>query len=145
MNLLLPCATGVEASVKRQLKSLGYGDCPAKNGRVSLEGDWRDIARLNVFLRSGERVLLVVGSFVAYTFDELFAGVHDLPWEEYLTAHSHILMDGKCVKSTLMAIKAAGGVAKKAIVSRLKETLHTRTLDEKGNGRSSGFRFMRTS
>jgi len=132
MKLLVPCAAGVEASVKRQLKSLGYGDCPAHNGRVSLNGDWRDLARLNVFLRSGERVLLVVGEFPAKSFDELYCGVNALPWEEYLTPHSRILMDGKCVKSTVMAVKAAGGVAKKAIVSRLKEKLRTRTLDEKG-------------
>lgn len=132
MNLLVPCAAGVEASVKRQLKRLGYGDCPANSGRVSLEGDWHDIARLNVFLRSGERVLLVIGTFEAHNFDELYDGVFALPWEEYLSSHSRILMDGKCVRSTIMAVKAAGGVAKKAIVGRLKEKLHLRTLDEKG-------------
>lgn len=113
MNLLVPCAAGVEASVKRQLKRLGYGDCPAHCGRVSLEGDWRDIARLNVFLRSGERVLLVIGTFEAHNFDELFDGVFALPWEEYLSPHSRILMDGKCVRSTIMAVKATAASQKR--------------------------------
>ncbi len=132
MRLLIPCAAGVEASVKRQLKDLGYGECPALNGRIALEGDFYDIARLNVFLRSGERVLIELGNFPASAFDELYDGVYALPWEEFLSAHSLIRMDGKSFKSALGAIKAAGGVAKKAIVSRLKEKLHTRTLDEKG-------------
>lgn len=132
MKLLIPCASGVEAPVKRQLKKLGYGDCPARNGRISLEGDWRDIARLNVMLRSGERVLICLAEFPARTFDELYEGVRAIPWEKYLTPHARILMDGKCFKSALMAVKASGGVAKKAVVNRLKEKLCAGTLDEKG-------------
>ena len=132
MKLLVPCAAGVEASVKRQLMALGYGECPAIGGRISLEGDWADVARLNIFLRAGERVLVAVGEFPATTFDELYDGVYSLPWEEFLTAHSQIRMDGKCFKSKLMAVKACGGVAKKAIVSRVKEKLGVRNLDENG-------------
>ena len=72
MTLLIPCATGVEAVVKRQLYMLGYGDCPAINGRIVVENcTWRDVARLNVFLRSGERVLLRLATFQATTFDML--------------------------------------------------------------------------
>ncbi len=132
MKLYLPVASGVEASVKRQLRQLGYGDCPAVNGRISLEGDWQDVARLNVCLRAAERVLIGVGEFPSPDFDALFEGVSALPWEDYLSAHTHILMDGKCVKSNLMAVKATGGVVKKAIAERLKRTLGTQTLDERG-------------
>lgn len=132
MKLLIPCATGLEATVKRQLNQLGYGNCPALNGRISLEGEWKDVARLNVFLRSGERVLVSLAEFPASTFDELFEGVFSVPWEEYLTPHSRILMDGKCVKSTLMAVKAAGGVCKKAVLRRLREKLGVSSFDEKG-------------
>lgn len=132
MKLYVPCAAGTEASVKRQLKALGYGDCPAQAGRIALEGDWKDVARLNVFLRSGDRVLIELGSFRAETFDELFEGVRALPFEEFLTPHSLVRMDGKSRKSRLMARKAAGGVAKKAIVERLGEKLGVRSLDETG-------------
>ncbi len=132
MKLYIPVASGVEASVKRQLKTLGYGDCPAEQGRISLEGDWTDVARLNVFLRAGERVLAETGRFPAASFDELFAGVYAIPWEEFLSPHARILMDGKSVKSTLGAVKAAGGVAKKAILKRLSEKLRVSSFDERG-------------
>lgn len=133
MELLIPCAFGLEQTVKRQLLALGYGNCPAQNGRILIkDAAFSDIARLNVFLRSGERVLLKLGEFRAETFDDLFEGVFALPFEEYLTRHSKILMDGKCYKSTLMAVKACGGVAKKAVVRRLKEKLHASSLDERG-------------
>lgn len=133
MKLSVPVASGVEASVKRQLKQLGYGDCPALQGRIRLEGGWQDVARLNVNLRAGERVLIELAQFPAPDFDALFEGVRAIPWEEYLGAHSRILMDGKCVESKLMAIKASGGVAKKAIVERLRAKLGVNTLDERGS------------
>ncbi|MCD8041090.1 MAG: class I SAM-dependent RNA methyltransferase [Clostridia bacterium] len=141
MKLYVPVAFGLEAVVKRQLNKLGYPDCPAANGRIAVEGGWQDVARINMFIRSGERVLAEVGSFKACTFDELYGGFYSIPWEEYLDAHSLILMDGKCVKSTLGAIKACGSVAKKAIINRLiqKKRLKINSLDEHGARTIVGF------
>lgn len=132
MELCVPAAAGVEASVKRQLRSMGYGDCPSLQGRICLAGDWQDVARLNVNLRAGERVLAVLGRFPAHDFDALFAGVSGIAWEEYCTPHTRILMDGKCRDSALMAVKASGGVVKKAIIERLRQKLGVRTIDESG-------------
>lgn len=134
MELMIPCASGLEAIVKRQLAQLGYPHAPAENGRLNLTGDWSDVARLNVFLRSGERVLIKLLSFHAETFDELFDGVYGIPWENWLDLHSLVLIDGKSVKSKLGAIKASGGVVKKAIMRRLCEKLHSRSprLEEDG-------------
>ena len=123
MKLLIPVAAGLEQITKRQLFSLGYEKAPADNGRIEVEGGWQDIARLNVFLRSGERVLILLSRFRATTFDELYEGVYAIPWEDWLTVDSRILMDGKSVQSVLAAIKAAGGVAKKAIIRRLADKL----------------------
>lgn len=125
MKLLIPVASGLEQTVKRQLLALGYDKAPADNGRLELEGDWNTIARLSVFLRSGERVLIQLAKFHAETFDELYEGVYAIPWEDWLTADSQILMDGKSVQSTLVAIKVSGGVAKKAIIRRLADKLKT--------------------
>ena len=69
MKLLIPVASGLEQITKRQLFSLGFTKAPAENGRIEVEGDWLSVARLNVFLRSGERVLIVLQRFPATTFD----------------------------------------------------------------------------
>lgn len=141
MELLIPVAFGLEQTTKRQLHALGYEKAPAENGRVFLTGDWSDIARLNMFLRSGERVLIRLSRFSAVTFDELYEGFYSIPWEEWLTVDSQILMDGKSVQSTLAAIKAAGGVAKKAIIKRLADKLKTgrKTFAETGARTVVGF------
>ncbi len=121
MKLLIPVAAGLEQTVKRQLFRLGYEKAPAFEGRIEVDGGWADIAKLNLFLRSGERVLIKLSEFPAKTFDELFDGVYAIEWENWLETDSKILMDGKSVSSTLGAIKAAGGVAKKAIIRRLSD------------------------
>ena len=123
MRLLIPVASGLEQITKRQLFTLGYEKAPADNGRIEVEGDWLDIARLNVFLRSGERVLILLARFRAVSFDELYEGVYQIPWENWLTVDSRILMDGKSVQSVLAAVKVSGGVAKKAIIRRLADKL----------------------
>lgn len=141
MKLLIPVASGLEQITKRQLFSLGFEKAPAENGRIEVDGDWQDIARLNVFLRSGERVLIALNRFHATTFDELYEGFYAIPWEEWLTIDSKILMDGKSVLSGLAAIKAAGGVAKKAIISRLADKARTgrKTFSETGARAIVGF------
>lgn len=136
MKLLIPVAAGLEGSVQRQLKSLGYKAAPAENGRIAVVGDIYDAARLNVFLRSGERVLIALASFSAATFDELYEGVYAVPWEKYLSRDSRIVMDGKSNQSVLGAIKAAGGVAKKAIIRRLADKL---SVSVKNGARTASF------
>lgn len=141
MRLSIPVAAGLEGVVKKQLYALGYGKSPAENGRIALEGDWTDVARLNVFLRSGERVLVVLSEFTATTFDELYDGFYAIEWENYLETDSKILMDGKSVSSKLAAVKVAGGVAKKAIIRRLadKKNKGRQTFSESGSRTIVGF------
>ena len=145
MELLIPVAAGLEQTVKRQLNHLGYDKCPADNGRICVEGDWQDVARLNVMLRSGERVLVKLAQFPATTFDELYAGIYAIRWEDYLEINSQIRMDGKCLQSVLGAIKACGGVAKKAIISRLADKKKTgrQTFTETGARSIVGFSIYR--
>ena len=145
MKLLIPVAAGLEQTVKRQLFKLGYEKAPAENGRIEVEGDFNDIARLNVFLRGGERVCMQVGKFPASTFDELYEGVYAIPWENYLTRESKILMNGSSLSSQLAAIKASGGVAKKAIIRRLADKLKTngKTFPETGARTVVGISILR--
>lgn len=123
MRLWIPVQSGFESVVKRELYSLGFEKAAAENGRIAVEGDYSDVARLNVFLSGGERVLLEIGRFVARTFDELFDGVYSIAWENYLKRDSKILMDGKSALSALGAIKSMGGVVKKAVLRRMADKM----------------------
>ena len=124
MKLLVPAAYGLEAVVKKQIFLLGYGDTRARNGRIAVDNcGWKDVARLNVFLRIGERVLWQLGSFPAVTFDQLYEGVAALPWRDVMDKDGKITVVTKTVNSTLFAHHSVQAVGKKAIVSAMGGTL----------------------
>ncbi len=66
-------AAGLEAVVGRECE-LGY-DCQVENGRVRFQGDVRAIIETNLWLRAADRIKIIVGTFPAKTFEELFQGV----------------------------------------------------------------------
>ena len=84
VELITPCHFGLEAVLKREILDLGYEIVKVEDGRITFRTDLDGIARANIFLRTAERILLKIGSFKAYTFDDLFEGTKKLPWEDYI-------------------------------------------------------------
>ncbi len=132
-ELIAPCHFGLEAILKKEITDLGYEVLQVEDGKVLFEGDEEAVCRANLFLRTAERVLIRIGSFPAITFEELFQGTKDLPWESYIP------MDGKfwvakaaSVKSKLFSPSDIQSIMKKAIVERLKGVYHTNWFPEEG-------------
>ena len=96
------------------------------------EGSFEDAMRANLYLRTADRVLLVVGTFEARTFEELFEGVAALPWEQYLTRDCRFPVSGNCARSQLMSVSDCQAITKKAIVRRLQEKYHVSWFEESG-------------
>jgi len=84
LNFCVPCLLGVEALIAREAASFGAGDVVSENGKVFFSGGFELLARHNICSRFSERLQIVIGSFNAYTFTDLFEGVKALPWEEYI-------------------------------------------------------------
>ena len=125
MELLVPCHFGLEAVTKREIYDLGYEISRVEDGRVTFEGDAEALCRANIFLRSGERVLLVVGRFRAETFDQLFEGIRAMPWEDYIPHDGRFwVTKASSVKSKLFSPSDIQSIAKKAMVERLRERYH---------------------
>ena len=132
-QLVAPCHFGLEAVLKRELYDLGYEITQVEDGRVTFEGDAEAICRANVFLRTAERVLLLVGRFRATTFDELFEGVKALPWEEYLPKDAKFwVKKASSIKSKLFSSSDIQSIVKKAVVERLKREYEVEWFPEDG-------------
>lgn len=131
MEILVTTAFGLEAVLKRELEKFGFENPKAFDGKVHIEGNIKDIAFLNVNLRTADRVLLKLAEFKATTFDELFNEVSKIPFENYIKSDAQVKMDGNCVKSTLGAIKTSGGIIKKAVMKRL-EKFYNSPMNETG-------------
>jgi len=133
-NIKLVCtaAFGLEAIVARELKSLGYQDLEVENGRVKVSADELAICRTNLWLRCADRVLLLIGTFKARTFEELFQQTKALPWEEWIPEDGNFPVQGKSIKSQLHSVPDCQAIVKKAIVERLKERYHRSWFEETG-------------
>lgn len=131
-KLLATAAMGLESIVANEVKELGY-ETETENGKVFFEGNERDIAKANLWLRTADRVKIIAGEFNAYTFDELFERTKEIEWEKYLPVDAEFPVQGKSVKSTLHSVPNCQSIVKKAIVERLKKAYHRNSfLDETG-------------
>lgn len=123
-NLVATAAAGLEAVVGREIRDLGI-DCQVENGKVRFQGNVRTIITTNLWLRSADRVKIVVGEFPARTFEELFQGVYKLDWENYLPLGAKFpISKAKCVKSKLHNEPSVQAISKKAVVKKLQKVYH---------------------
>lgn len=132
-QLIATAASGIEALVGKELRDLGY-DTRVENGRVRYTGTVKDILTTNIWLRTADRVKIIVGEFEAQTFEELFDRTEALPWESLLPVDAEFPVEGKSHHSQLHNVPSVQAIVKKAIVRRLSDVYHRRTrLPETGS------------
>lgn len=132
-DILVPCHFGLEAVLKREIYDLGYEITKVEDGRVTFEGDEEAICRANIFLRTAERVMIQVGRFKATTFEELFQGIKNLPWEEYIPEDGKFwVKKASSINSKLFSPSDIQSIAKKAMVERMKQNYHKEWFKEDG-------------
>mgnify|MGYP002595873631 FL=1 len=132
-DLLVPCHFGLEAVLKREIYDLGYKITKVEDGRVTFEGDEEAVCRANIFLRTAERVMIQVGRFKATTFEELFQGIKNLPWEEYIPEDGKFwVKKASSINSKLFSPSDIQSIAKKAMVERMKQKYHKEWFKEDG-------------
>ena len=114
------------------MKRLGLQEVQAENGRILCRGTLADAARLNLNLRCGARVLLVLGRFPARSFEELFQGTRAIAWEDYLPENAAFPVKGYSISSQLHSVPACQSIIKKAMVERMKAHYHREQFPEDG-------------
>lgn len=133
-KLIAPCHFGLESVLKREISDLGYNIVCVEDGRVTFEGDADAICRANIFLRTTERIMIQVGKFKAFTFDELFENVKSLPWEDFIPQTGKFwVTKATSVKSKLFSTSDIQKIVKKAMVERMKLKYNVEWFDESGN------------
>ena len=131
-TLVAPCFFGTESTLSFEVRRLGAQNVQVTDGRVAFSGGAEMIAAANLNLRTAERVLLLLRTFPASTFDELFDGVNAIPWEELLPADAQFPVKGSSLSSQLSSVPACQSIVKKAVVKRLQAGHKTASLPETG-------------
>ncbi len=132
LTFAIPTLLGVEGLTADELRRMHMEDVRVENGRVFCQGEAKDIPRLNLRLRTGERVLILLGTFPASTFEELFEGTRKLAWERFIPDGGLFPVKGFSLNSTLHSVPACQSIVKKAVATRLGKVYHRETLPETG-------------
>lgn len=131
-QLIATAAAGIEAIVGKELRRLGY-DTRVENGRVRFTGTIRDVMVTNLWLRTADRIKIVVGEFDATIFDDLFEQTKALAWDQLLPLDAAFPVEGKSHRSQLHNVPSVQAIVKKAIAEKMMAVYHRRTkLPETG-------------
>ena len=132
INFVVPCLLGLEAPIADELREMGASDVRAENGRVLFSGDEHILARANICSRFSERIQVLVGTFEAHTFEQLFQGTKKLPWEEWIGREDKFPVKGYSLNSDLFSVSDCQSIIKKAVVERLKSKYNISWFEETG-------------
>lgn len=119
-TITMPCLFGTEGIAANEVKFKLEKSAECADGRVTFRGDAADIAKANIYISTAERVQLLLGSYEAHSFDELFEGMKALPLEDYVPKDGAFPVKGWSLNSKLTSIPDCQSILKKAAVERLK-------------------------
>ena len=131
-EIIIPTIFGLEAFTSREVRALGYETTLVEDGRVTFMGDWEAVCRANLWIRTGERILIKIAEFNALTFDELFEATKAVDWADILPIDASFPVTGFCLKSQLASMRDCQAIIKKAIVSSLQKKHSITHFEESG-------------
>ena len=132
MQMIVPCLFGLEGLAGDELKRMQMENVRVEDRRVLFTGDETALAKANICLRTGERVMVVLAQFQAKSFEELFQGVLHTNLEDYIPKDGQFPVKGHCLNSQLMSISDCQAIIKKAASRRLGEKYGVNWLPETG-------------
>ncbi len=132
MRMVATCLFGLEKLLGEEIDKIGGVRVETIDGRVTFDGDESVLVRANICLRFCERVYIWLGSFPAYSFDELFEGTKALPWENFIGREDAFPVKGHAPHSRLYSIPDCQSIVKKAVVDRLSSKYGIKIFPETG-------------
>ena len=132
MQFIVPCLFGLEGLAGDELRRLNMENVRVEDRRVLFTGSEADLAKANICLRTGERVMIVLAQFTAKSFEELFQGVYHAQLERFIPKDGQFPVKGHCLNSQLMSVSDCQAIIKKAASRRLGEKYGVSWLPETG-------------
>ena len=132
MQFAVPTLFGLEGLAGDELRRMDLENVRVEDRRVLFTGDERALAKANICLRTGERIMIVLAQFQAKSFEELFQGVYHANLEDYIPRDGQFPVKGHCLNSQLMSVSDCQAIIKKAASRRLGEKYGVSWLPETG-------------
>nr|WP_321513438.1 THUMP domain-containing protein [uncultured Pseudodesulfovibrio sp.] len=124
--ILVTCPKGIPEYLDRELEQLGYSRRHVMDAGVQTFGSLKDCMRLNLWIRTGHRVLLELKRFRAFDTDEIYREIRALPWEEFIARDGYFRVDASIRDTTVTDSRFAALRVKDAVADRFMETFSVR-------------------
>ncbi len=120
-RIVLTCAKGIVPFLKEELRLLEFPILSEGMASVETEGTMDDAMRLNLFIRTGHRILFFLERFKAKNPDELYRTVFQMKWEELIPEDGYLCVTSTVDHPAIRDTRFANVRCKDAIVDRIRE------------------------
>ncbi len=142
-TMAVPCLFGLEGLVGDELRRMNFENVRVEDRRVFFDGDFSAMAKANISLRMGERVMILLARFKALSFEDLYQGVKAIPLEAFIPKDGAFPVKGYSLDSQLHSVPDCQSIAKKAAVDRLGAKYGITWLPETGETYQLRFSIMK--
>ena len=120
-NIIVTCSRGSASVLEAELRELGFSARPLEETALTLSGTFADTLKMNLFLRSAQRVLLELWSGPATTPDQLHAALVALAWEELIYPDGYLTITTSVEMPSIRDPRFASLRVKDAVVDRMNQ------------------------
>jgi 23S rRNA G2445 N2-methylase RlmL len=120
-KILVTCPKAIPPLLAEELRALGFPVLREFPAGVETEGRFEDCLKLNLWLRTGHRVLRLIKTFQARNADEMYAQVSEIPWEKHIREDGYLSVMSSVENTTIRDTRFASLRCKDAIVDRIKK------------------------
>jgi len=120
-RILVTCAKGITPFLREEILHLGFPVLSETIAGIATEGTMDDTLRLNLFLRTGHRVLFLIREFTARDADDLYNSLSEIAWEDYIAEDGYVCVTSSVDNPSIKDTRYANVRCKDAIVDRIRE------------------------
>ncbi len=120
-KILISSARGSLSCLRRELIDLGYPVVEETPAGIETEGTLDDTMELNLYLRTGQRVLYMLQQISVKTVDDFYKKIRELNWEQYIPSDGYLCVTSSVDSPLISDSRFAHQKCKDAIVDRIKD------------------------
>jgi 23S rRNA G2445 N2-methylase RlmL len=119
-RIVVTCAKGVTPFLKQEVLSLGFPVLSEGRAEVETEGTMVDTLRLNLLIRTGQRVLFLLDKFSVKTPVDLYRRILQIRWEDYILEEGYFSVTSSVYNPSIQDSRYPNVKCKDAVVDRIK-------------------------
>ncbi len=123
---IVKTAAGLESVLASELRDIGAAAVRELKRAVAFDGDQRMLYRANYELRTALRVLIPIHTFSAYNEQNLYEGVRQIDWSQYMSVKDTLAVDTIAAGEVFKHSHYVGLLTKDAIVDQFRDRTQRR-------------------